>query len=148
MPFVAITSSFHLIKTANTRQQQQCACRFRNRRRCRARPLNHDVVDAIVSRRRGRTVEDNPEYSVRIVVQPRDRSETEHKWHRAKRGRRCVRRIEIDKGNSVETVLELIAVESGARPLSRKTHDDICKAGSADSQRKISAVIGICGSTL
>src|SRR5262249_29498403 len=60
----------HLAETSQPAQQQQRRCRLWNRRRRRTRAFHHDVVDAIVPRRRGRAIEHNAKRRIRVVIQP------------------------------------------------------------------------------
>src|SRR5215208_5388115 len=135
----------HFVQTPQPTQQQQHRRWFRNGP---IGPFEHHVVDAIITGRRGRTIEDDPKRSVRIVIQCENAGQTKYQRQCSERRQWNVRRPEVQKIDAVETVLELITVESGARSLRGKTHYDIGKAERADVEGEIAAVVGITGPTL
>src|SRR5690348_18243751 len=124
---ISTASAPHLVKTTQPAEQQQCRRRFRNTRRRRRRAINHDVVDAIRSRRRRCAIEHYAKRRVRIVIQSGNTHERKNERQRAKRSRRHIWSSEVDEVDAIETVLKLITIESRARSLRRKTHDDVCK---------------------
>src|SRR5262249_18528022 len=115
----------HLAETSQPAQQQQRRCRLWNRRRRRTRAFHHDVVDAIVPRRRGRAIEHNAKRRIRVVIQPGNTHKRKDERQTPERSQRSIRSSEVDEVYAVETVLKLITVKASAGSLSGKAHDDI-----------------------
>ncbi len=88
------------------------------------RALHHQIVDPVVARSRRRSIEDDPERRVRVVVQANNAAEVERK--QAEGGSRTIRRSKVYKRDSIQAVLELIAVKARGGTLRGEGYDDVC----------------------